>query len=174
LRNPSRFRASQSDGFRKSSTYPTGCLIDGGHRAKAPLPTYRFCPTGKSLKICPALPRKIFRFPRRANHLYKLAPSRPQRGGSRSSRTRGGTRWTRQRRHAQWSQGGPFRARELVTARRRTAVSRTAKSCGPDAPTLASSFCGGERRPTGRTSPPIRKATVARKPGHRGEREGSR
>src|ERR1700724_1644618 len=30
---------------------------------------------------CPALLRKIFRFPRRANHLYKLAPSRlDQRG----------------------------------------------------------------------------------------------
>ena len=117
--------------------------------------------------------KKYSAFPVRANHLCKLAPSRPQRGGSRSSRTRGGTRWTRQRRHAQWSQGG-LRTRERVTARRRTAVSRTAKSCGPDAPTLASSFCGGERRPTGRTSPPIRKATVARKPGHRGEREGSR
>jgi hypothetical protein len=43
-------------------------------------------------------------------------------------------------------------------------VRRTAKSCGPDAPTLASSsreasFLG---------------ATVARKPGHRGEREISR
>jgi len=47
---------------------------------------------------------------------------------------------------------------------RRTMPGRTAKSCGPDAPTLASSsreasFLG---------------ATVARKPGHRGEREISR
>jgi hypothetical protein len=40
---------------------------------------------------------------------------------------------------------------------------RTAKSCGPDAPTLASSFA--EATP---------QATVAKKPGHRGEREGSR
>src|SRR5882724_9883060 len=37
---------------------------------------------------------------------------------------------------------------------------RTAKSCGPDAPTLASS-----RRKT------IPQATVANKPGHRGERD---
>jgi hypothetical protein len=40
--------------------------------------------------------------------------------------------------------------------------SRTAKPCGPDAPTLASSW---------RSDP---QATVARKPGHRGEREISR
>jgi hypothetical protein len=60
-------------------------------------------------------------------------------------------RWTRQRRGANILRG-------------RTTLMRTAKSCGPDAPTLASSsreasFLG---------------ATVARKPGHRGEREISR
>ena len=38
---------------------------------------------------------------------------------------------------------------------------RTAKSCGPDAPTLASSFAG---------SFPVQ-ATVAKEPGHRGEHE---
>ena len=43
-----------------------------------------------------------------------------------------------------------------------SAGSRTVKSCGPDAPTLASS----------RRSYPL--ATVARKPGHRGEREANR
>src|SRR5882724_6232079 len=48
------------------------------------------CPTGKSLKSCPVLWRKIFRFPCRANHLYKLAPFRLiMRGGSRSSRNAG-------------------------------------------------------------------------------------
>ena len=41
-------------------------------------------------------------------------------------------------------------------------ILRTAKSCGPDAPTLASSW----------RSYPL--ATVARKPGHPGEREISR
>src|SRR5438270_10807936 len=44
-----------------------------------------------------------------------------------------------------------------VVARRRTLLARTAKPCGPDAPTLASSW---------RSNP---QATVARKPGHRGE-----
>jgi hypothetical protein len=41
---------------------------------------------------------KIFRFTRRANHLYKFAPSRPTRGAYRDRQeTRGGMRWTRQR-----------------------------------------------------------------------------
>jgi hypothetical protein len=37
-------------------------------------------PTGKSAKTCPALLTKIFRLTRRANHLYKLAPSHPDEG----------------------------------------------------------------------------------------------
>jgi len=41
-----------------------------------------------------------------------------------------------------------------------SANSRTAKSCGPDAPTLASSFAEA-----------IPQATVAKEPGHRGEHE---
>src|SRR6202163_2775706 len=41
------------------------------------------CPTGKSAKTCPAPLTKIFRLTRWANHLYKLAPSHPRRGGSR-------------------------------------------------------------------------------------------
>jgi hypothetical protein len=41
---------------------------------------------------------------------------------------------------------------------------RTAKSCGPDAPMLASSFRGAISA----------KATVAKEPGHRGEHEGNR
>ena len=44
-----------------------------------------------------------------------------------------------------------------------SAFRRTEKLCGPDAPTLASS--------SWKTNP---RATVARKPGHRGEREGNR
>ena len=43
------------------------------------------------------------------------------------------------------------------------ACSRTAKSCGPDASTLAFKSRGG-----------IREATVTNKPDHRGEREISR
>ena len=53
--------------------------------------------------------------------------------------------------------------REACEKDERKAV-RTAKPCGPDAPTLASS--SGEASFSG--------ATVARKPGHRGEREVSR
>jgi hypothetical protein len=30
-------------------------------------------PTGKSPKVCPALPRKIFRLTRQANHYYNFA-----------------------------------------------------------------------------------------------------
>ena len=40
---------------------------------------------------------------------------------------------------------------------------RTAKSCGPDAPTLAFKSRGS-----------IREMTVTKKPGHRGELEGNR
>src|SRR6266576_4874807 len=47
---------------------------------------------------------------------------------------------------------------------RRTPLSRTAKSCGPDAPMLASSS----------REPSLSRATVATKPGHRGEHEVSR
>ncbi len=45
---------------------------------------------------------------------------------------------------------------------RRMQLSRTAKSCGPDTPTLVSSFGDCPR------------VTVAREPGHRGEHEGNR
>jgi hypothetical protein len=42
------------------------------------------CPSGKSAKSCPAPSQKIFRFRRRANQFYQLAPSHPgKRGGSR-------------------------------------------------------------------------------------------
>src|SRR5579863_4879791 len=71
---------------------------------------------------CPVLLKKIFRFRRRANHLYKLAPSCPERGALRNVINVGcGMRWTLWRRKT----GG---------------AKRTAKSCGPDAPTLASSW----------------------------------
>jgi hypothetical protein len=53
-------------------------------------------------------------------------------------------------------------ARSANSLRGRTALTRTVKSCGPDAPTLASSW---------RKYPPM---MVANKPGHQGEREGNR
>ena len=51
---------------------------------------------------------------------------------------------------------------DAAARERRTVLTRTAKSCGPDAPTLASSW---------RSNPSM---TVANKPGHRGEHEGTR
>ena len=66
--------------------------------------------------VVQSLLAKIFRFRRRANQFYQLAPSFPgKRGASRSSRTRDGMRWTRQRRRARWSQGEV----ELVSGSRR-------------------------------------------------------
>src|ERR1700722_6001997 len=45
---------------------------------------------------CPVLSENIFHFARRANHLYKPAPSCPTRGAARDRHeTRGGMRWTR-------------------------------------------------------------------------------
>jgi hypothetical protein len=73
------------------------------------------------------------------------------------------TRGALRDRHGRWGRdavdaavsGARMRAGRMI-------LSRTAKSCGPDAPTLVSSL---------RSDP---QATVARKPGHRGEREVSR
>src|SRR5262245_59482800 len=50
-------------------------------------------------------------------------------------------------------------------------VKRTAKPRGPDPPTLGSSLQDGDVGPNG---PDTTQATVARKPGHRGERGVSR
>ena len=44
--------------------------------------------TGKSPKVCPSLRAKIFRFPRRANQRYQLAPSHPMRGAARDRHER--------------------------------------------------------------------------------------
>ena len=55
----------------------------------------RDCPTGKSLKTCPALRAKIFPLAR-VGQISGFSPrvSPDKRGGSRSSRIRGGMRWT--------------------------------------------------------------------------------
>jgi len=81
------------------------------------------CLTGKSPKICPAVFRKIFRFRRGANQGYQLAPSRAPQGGALRDR------------HERW-------VRDAVDAmaHKTSAPRRTAKSCGPDTPTLVSSF----------------------------------
>jgi hypothetical protein len=71
--------------------------------------------------VCPSPFAKIFPFSFHPNHFYIRHRPVPQRGGSRSSRTRDRMRWT---------QGAP---------ETRALFLRTEKSCGPDAPTLASS-----------------------------------
>jgi len=117
-------------------------------------------PTGKSAKTCPALPAEIFRLTRRANHLYKLAPSHPTRGGSRVVTN---ARWDamdatasgaqRDRRAGVPVSEKPARGRTALPtvfaetgwiargpARALARRARTAKSCGPGAPMLASSL----------------------------------
>jgi hypothetical protein len=71
------------------------------------------------------------------------------------------------------SQGGSMRPVSDHQASGREMLQRTAKSCGPDTPTLVSSSrsCVG---PTGLRQNHIRGTTVAKEPGHRGERDISR
>ncbi len=56
-------------------------------------------------------------------------------------------RWTRQRQRAIVVAGRSIGPVSDQQARRRTMLLRTAKSCGPDAPTLASSFAEASRWP---------------------------
>ena len=65
-------------------------------------------------------------------------------------------------RHGRWARDAMDVNRRALSFARTSGVLRTAKSYGPDAPTLASSL---------RQHP---QATVAKKPGHRGECEVSR
>jgi hypothetical protein len=100
--------------------------------------------------VCPALFAKIFRFSATPNHLYNSRRPVPTRGALRGRHGR------RERDAVDAAASGARRACG------RMMLKRTAKSCGPDAPTLVSSW---------RSNPSM---TVANKPGHRGEHEGSR
>jgi hypothetical protein len=51
-------------------------------------PKNLFVQANQSDFSCPVLIEEIFRFPRRANHLYKLAPSRPNKGAFRDRHER--------------------------------------------------------------------------------------
>ena len=66
------------------------------------------------------------------------------------------------------------KACERSTASGREMLQRTAKSCGPDASTPASSLRDGRSARPGADKPHIPQATVTRKPDHRGELEISR
>ena len=138
-RDPGHRKRTAAPGFHRSwlNLLANSSPIDQtGNRSVA---AARVSPPGKQRgkRSCrPAFLQKIFRFRRRANHLYKFAPSRSSEG--------------RCERHGRGAgcggRGGALDGRCGM---------RTAKSCGPDAPTLASS----SRRYS-------REMTVARKPGH--------
>jgi hypothetical protein len=71
-------------------------------------------------------------------------------------------------------QGGFFESVSDQRAGGREMLQRTAKSCGPDAPTLASSLVEGKSARPGADKPDIREMTVAKEPGHRREHDISR
>jgi hypothetical protein len=82
-----------------------------------------------------------------------------------------GMRWTRQRLARDGVAG---RVERLVSDHRvcgREMLLRTAKSCGPDAPMLASSLVEGKSALPGADESDIREMTVAKEPGHRGEHD---
>src|ERR1700694_522600 len=95
-------------------------------------PSYAFAnlPDGQITDSCPAPPRKIFRFSADPNQLYKSRHPVPHRGALRGRHGR----WVRDAVDAAAS-GARMRAGRMM-------LTRTAKSCGPGAPTLASSFAG--------------------------------
>ena len=156
-------------------------------------PPTDFCLSGKSLKICPALPRKIFRFPRRANQRYKLAPSRSeQRGVGHRHERWDGMRWTRQRRARDCDRRAVLRERSCsartngastpppglrpaARGRRRYwwRLPRTAKPCGPGTRCWCQAG-GGCSDPTGFRSAVNLSATVTRRIRRRGEHGISR
>src|SRR5450631_63655 len=91
----------------------------------------------------PSHPSPIIRIlaqPRRANHLYKFAPSRPTRGALAIVTNAGRDAVDAAAFCARWDCRAGRKTCERSTARGREMLLRTAKSCGPDAPTLASSF----------------------------------
>jgi hypothetical protein len=101
-------------------------------------------PDGQITESCPAPFAKIFSFAPDPNQFTESHRPVPQRGVAQRHQRGAGCS----------GRGG---------AQDEGANSRTAKSCGPDAPTLEFKLA--------ELSPP---ATVAKEPGHRGEREGNR
>jgi hypothetical protein len=123
----------------------SGAEGTSGYRAFTFEVSFRPSLDGQITESCPAPFAKIFRFALTPNQHYIPRRPVPQRG-----------------------------ARAIVTDAGRDAVDTdgaeddrrwrwTAKSCGPDAPTLESSFVGFSCE-----------TTVAKEPGHRGEHEGNR
>ena len=137
------------------------------------------CPTGKSPRPLgePAvqpLSQKYFCFSEIKSG-YVIGHPVPERGASAIvtnvgawSGGRGGARAHR------WSQGGFHRSVSGQDARRRTALKRTAKACGPDASVVGVKSRGGVARPTGRTIPLFARRRRQESPILRGEHAISR
>src|SRR5450631_3513462 len=126
------------------------------------------CPTGRpAKKLSSPICKNISLHPSGKSSLQVRAIPPHQRGVSRSSRTRDGVRWTRQRFACDGIAG---RVERLLSDHRHAderRLQRTAKSCGPDAPTLASSLRSGVG-PTGLRQN-ISAGDGGKQPGHRGE-----
>src|SRR5229473_3591521 len=136
---------------RRGVICPTGCLL-----------------TGVSSPICKNISVSIH-----PKSLLELSPSHPTRGAYHDRHGRGagcGGRGSVLR--ARGSQGGFFESVSDQQHADERRLQRTAKSCGPDAPTLASSSRRLSRPYRARTKPNLL-TTVAKEPGHRGEHEGN-
>ena len=114
------------------ATCPCRSKSEGG----SALPKNR--PSGKSVSS-PASKNFLLCLSGKSSLQDRAIPSH-LRGVSRSSRTRDGMRWTRQRFAREMVAGLVERLVSDQRACGREMLQRTAKSCGPDAPTLASSL----------------------------------
>src|SRR6202171_1217525 len=116
-------------GGAKGSTHPIPCCD---------LPVGRFL--DRAVESYFGFSEKYFgsHSPQITSRPFRIPPH--QRGVARSSRTRGGVRWTRQR-FARDGIAGRVGERRVSNQQRadERCLQRTAKSCSPDAPTLASS-----------------------------------
>jgi hypothetical protein len=117
---------------------------------------------------------KIFRFPRRANHLYKFAPSHPTRGAYHDRHeTRGGMRWTRQ---CFARDGIAGRVERLVSDQQRAdeRCCSVRRSRVVLTPRRWRQVRGCRVGPTGLRQNVSPRATVAKEPDRRGEHKGNR
>src|ERR1700730_8677403 len=141
--------------------------LPDGH-SPAATRTQLICPTGASANIVSSPVRKNISLHALVETALLIPPSRPTKG-----RIAIVTDVRRDAVDAAVSCAQPWIAgrvsRERSAAHGRTILQRTAKSCGPDTPTLVSSSrsCVG---PTGLRQNHIRGTTVAKEPGHRGAR----
>jgi hypothetical protein len=148
-------------------------LAGAGARYLSEFPMGRFVERLQRDLAGPVLLLKINPFRRRANHSYKSARLVPHRGVSRSSRTRDGMRWTRQCRARNWNRRAALTG--VVSeqpARRRTALMRTAKPCGPGTRCWCQVGGGASARPGLDNPYPL--MTVTRRIRRRGEHGISR